>query len=694
MNNLPTEVLWNIFQNIPERDLLIHGLTVNQLWKSSILRFRAHQGTIEFCSPNQLQKFIDTANASNTFDIRIAILHFPIDNHIKLLSIFIKLLPKLKQITTGSDTDPYPSFIIQTPTPASMDYVAYWYKHSFITKINEEKADKRELKLLNYSLGSHLPSNSSIHLQSIGSLKTKPARESIQNRNYDTIHNYYDNSNNSYNNNSYNSNNQEIIQYYSKILVLPTFNHLISLSLALKENQFYTRSDEYEMDEKMLQSIHQSCPKLENLYLFDFYMNISDNFDDLLFSYKNNPHGLKRLGIHGALFDSRCCTYFNSKYPKLESIDYTYSYKRIDDYDSRYLQYAFSIMIHRFAYLKELSLRSISYDTDYSKFWPDASMIQFLNNHSNQLVSLNYPDCLYPMAPSFNSTGENLFYKNGDDMVTLSNGLFFSHLSSLTMPSKQLIKTVTNYLIRNNKNTLTISRSIKELKIYDAKSINGNGLYLFDWLLLFPALDIFKIEHQVLVDDDSDDDDSIDGDDGFIKQYINNESSKVLHQLIDKKKEQDSIDYNKTGLYKLKTLELNNVNIKYVNGFTSLFVNFSKLNRLILSHVHYSHNGWCATNDLPRTITSICLDMPHLSLDYLSVTDVRIHSWQGNLYYLERLVKKVKLVERSTGKKSNCYYDPPSGASDSYYRALSRCHPADTFTLKLTCHGVNRFIFH
>ncbi|CAO3619890.1 unnamed protein product [Cunninghamella blakesleeana] len=200
-----------------------------------------------------------------------------------------------------------------------------------------------------------------------------------------------------------------------------------------------------------------------------------------------------------------------------------------------------------------------------------------------------------------------------------------------------------------------------------------------------------KVEQQVLVD--SIDSDEADDSDGLINQYINNESNRVLHQLIDQIKRQVS-DYKKTGLYKLKSLELNHVELRFVNGLTLFFENFNKLNQLVLKHIYYSHIGWQGTGDLPGTITSIELNIHHLRLDYILVTDIRIHSWDNNACYPERLVKKVKVIEYSTGKNRDCFYELPSGNSNIYYRALSRCYPNSTFTFKLYTNYVDRFVFY
>ncbi|CAO3649988.1 unnamed protein product [Cunninghamella blakesleeana] len=659
INNFSDELLWIIFETLSQRDL-IEGLGVNRFWYASIMQFRVRQAKIEFTSSSQLKRFIDTANVSITFDLCKIIFRFPIDNHIRSVSTLIRLSPRLQQIIMENDDNPYPFSIIKIRTPVSFNHVTFWYKNSFIIKINAENANRRRLKTLDYSLGSHLSSNSSIRLQPIGIMRSRLAGDS----------------------------NQVVIDYYSKILLMPTFNHLISLRIALREYEYYSKSCEYEMDEKRLQSINQSCPKLESLYLFDYFLNISDECNDVRLPDNsiNVMQILKSFGMTGAFFDVRCCSLLNLMYPHLESFECIYSYTRVNGYDSRYLQYAFCDMIAQFTSLKQLSLRSLSYSKNEFKYWPDYSFIEFLNNYPDRINSLDYPDCLFFIAS--NSTNDCLPCNNSN---IISNGLFLQRLSSLAMRSEQLVEMVVNYLLYDNNNKLTISESIKELKIYDDKCTDNNGLYLLDWFVLFSVLATLKIENQVLVGSDNPDGND---DDVSTNYYLKNGSNKVLHQLIDIRKQKDDMDYKKNGLDKLETLELNHVKIRYINGLTSLFVNFKKLNRLILKHIHYSHIEWKGTGGLPETITSIYLNISYLRLDYILVTDIRIHGWNNNAYYLEKLVKKIELIEYSTGKMSDCFCELPSSGSNEYYRALFRCYPNSTFTFKLFCNHVDRFIFY
>ncbi|CAO3620085.1 unnamed protein product [Cunninghamella blakesleeana] len=656
IHKLHTDVLWIVFEFLSQRDL-INGLGVDRLWYSSIMQFRIHQATVVFDSSDQLKRFIDTANDSVTFDLCKVVLNFPIDNHTRLLSTLIRLSPRLQRIITENDYNPYPLSMIKTPTTVFFNHVNFWYNNSFIIKINAQKASRRRLKTLDYSLGSNPSFGSSIRLQSIGPMKTKLNRDSIQ-----------------------------VIDYYSKVLLMPTLNHLVSLRLALKEYETYPKCYEYEMDEKILQSINQSCPKLESLYLFDYFMNISDEYgSSRLFDNSNNGiQCLKSFGMTGAFFDVRCCFLLNLMYPHLESFEYMYSYQKDNGYDYQYLQSAFCDMIKQFTFLKRLSLRSLSYDTDHCKFWPEYSFVEFLNNHPDRFTSLDYPDCLYP---------DGLINGNSDnDIIIIPNGLFLHNLSFLTMRSKELIKTITNYFLHHDCK-LTISVSIKELKIYDDKHTDDNGLYMFDWFILFPALDTLKIQNQVLVDHEADETGEFDEDhECFINRLKSGEGSRILHQMIEARKHKRGIKYSETRWYKLETLELDHVKIKYTGGLTSLFVNFYKLNQLVLKHIQYFHFGWQGIGDLPETITSIYLNISHLCLDYILITDIRIHNWNKDAYYIERLVKKIKLIEYSTGKKSDCFCELPSSGSDEYSRALFRCHP-NTFTFKLFCNYVDQFIF-
>ncbi|CAO3619784.1 unnamed protein product, partial [Cunninghamella blakesleeana] len=299
-------------------------------------------------------------------------------------------------------------------------------------------------------------------------------------------------------------------------------------------------------------------------------MNFSNEYNDLLL---NHTSALRNFGMRGSFFNIRCCSFIVSIYPHLESFEYIYSYKMANTYDSRYLQLPFYDMITQLASLKRLSLRSLPYKSALSQFWPEYLFIQFLNNHPNQLISLSYPSCLYRIAWTFNTIGNRPHYDNGNNNAIVSNGLFLNHVTALSMSSKELIKTVSNFLI-HNMNALTISKSISKLVIHDNNRNNNNGLYLSDWLVLFPELEVLKLENQVLVEASNNR-----GGDGLTNQYINNNSSSIaLHQLISRRKH--VVNYNQAGSFNLKTLELDQVAIKCVN-WEALFANTRKLNRLV-----------------------------------------------------------------------------------------------------------------
>ncbi|CAO3648392.1 unnamed protein product [Cunninghamella blakesleeana] len=84
--------------------------------------------------------------------------------------------------------------------------------------------------------------------------------------------------------------------FHSKILMLPTLNHLITLRLYFSEYmENLTFDGLFEFDERTIESIHQSCPLLERLELDCFNMNISEEYDMILMDLKEKE---KKRNIH------------------------------------------------------------------------------------------------------------------------------------------------------------------------------------------------------------------------------------------------------------------------------------------------------------------------------------------------------------------------------------------------------------
>ncbi|CAO3641468.1 unnamed protein product [Cunninghamella blakesleeana] len=674
MNQLPIELFLNIMQRLGSKNLAT-CLGVSKAWFNIIMEYRL-QATISINSSVKLRKLIGAVNEYRrlsengyrpfvegnayrplAFTLNHIILYFHIENNASLISALFRTFPNIQSITTPTDTNPYSRIIVRTPSPISYNMINYWYKNVYIKNINSNRDNKRKLRSLQVNLDSHLPMNSSIYLLPIGPERRQLTHSSLQGATMD--------------------NNHEIVSYRNKMLVIPELKYLTSLSIELKHHQQLIRGNDYELNEKILDDIHQSCQNLEQLQLNNYYVNISSGYDVDIITQNNAPK-LKIFRMQGCLFDSKICEYFTLKYPNLESFDFTYSYADAATYSIQYLQDGFYNMITRFSSLKELTLRSFSIE-DNSKYWPQDRLIKWLNDHPKQLTHLDYPDILYSVPlPS-------------PPMNKLSSNSFFHHLSSLAMRSQQLIETFINHLNHNDtddNNTFDILKSIKHCCLYDLQETDNQSLYLFDILELFTNLDSLKLDYQVLVDTDDLNDQYMDNDD-----IVENMTSNNLHHLIKEKKRQLGRDTNDNKLYILKQLELNHVQLRY-RELNLLFSRFSQLNRLKLNHINYLCYTWNGNTDLPKDINTIHVNMQHLSVDIVSITDIRINPWNGTTIYLERLVKKIKVSHSLAKDPITYHYETPTGNSNDYYRVLANTNLDHPFSMEWSFKYVDSFAFY
>ncbi|CAO3641650.1 unnamed protein product [Cunninghamella blakesleeana] len=673
MDQLPINLFLNILQRLGSKNLAACNC-VSKEWFNIIMTYKLW-ATIDVNSSVKLNELIAAANEYRqlsenghipftdanryqpiAFTLNHIILYFSVENSSDLVSALFRTFPNIQSITTPTNNNPYSYFRTRAPSPHSYNIINFWYKNAYIKRINSRRDDKRRLRSLQVTLNSHLSTNSSIYLQSIGPEKKR------------LVHHYLKGAP---------SGDQETVSYHSKILVLPILRYLTSLSIGLMDRRRFTRSYDYELNEKTLEAIHHSCQNLIQLQLYDYYMNISEEYDGDIIS-KNSAQKLKIFRMQGCLFDSKTCEYFTLKYPNLETFDFTYSYADAATYSIQYLQYGFYNMITRFASLKKLTLRSF-FIADNSKYWPQDRLIQWLNDHPKQLIHLDYPDILYPV-PSSNQP-----------MNILSSNSFFHHLSSLTMRSQQLIETFINHLNHNDtddNNTFDTLKSIKHFCIYDLQETDNQPLYLFDLLELFTNLDSLKLDYQVLVDADGLNDQYMDHDDS-----VGNMTSNILHHLIIEKKRKLGRDTNDNKLYTLKQLELNHVQLRY-RELNLLFSRFSQLNRLKLNHINYLCYTWNGNTDLPEDINTIHVNMQHLSVDTVSITDIRINPWNGTTIYLERLVKSIIVNHSLTEAPITYHYETPTGNSDDYYRVLANTNLDHPFSMEWAFNYVDSFTFY
>ncbi|CAO3641370.1 unnamed protein product [Cunninghamella blakesleeana] len=251
------------------------------------------------------------------------------------------------------------------------------------------------------------------------------------------------------------------------------------------------------------------------------------------------------------------------------------------------------------------------------------TVVALLTNYQNN--GNNYTNNNIPSTGSSNANRPN---------TTFLNNSFFKHLSSLTLRSHQLIETLIN-LIHHHKvhrnNVHKTIKSIHRLTIYDLQGADNQPLYLFDLLEFFTGLDSLQLDYQIVTDIEGLNDQSMNN--GMNRSNIINNH---LHHLI-KEKLGLSTDGNRNG-----------------------------------------------ETDLPESIDTIHINMQDLSVNMISITDIRINPWNGTTRYIERLVKKITVNHSLTENPITYHYVSPLRHSDQYYRLLTTFYRNNPFSIHWT----------
>ncbi|CAO3619672.1 unnamed protein product [Cunninghamella blakesleeana] len=298
MDNLPFEIWQRIFHLVSHRNRAICS-RVCRRWHQ--LTFHpSYYATIEICSPLQLRKFLAMAKQTYmtmeiqqqpiVYAVHHIILYYEFERDEDFTATLLTEFPNIQSIQTTEMTDYAPLYIeTDPPYPKLLKEVPFWFR------MNDKEwmisFDKRKLVSFEYMINYQLPDdNTVLYLQSIGPIKTVKTRYAwlINNDNPDNPvdPDRPNNNNNINNNNNTNRNHQEgeegLVSYQSKVLLLPTLSYLTTLKLAFIQHipTSSVRLNRFELDERTLQSIHQSCQQLVTLHLYDFYMNISEDYID------------------------------------------------------------------------------------------------------------------------------------------------------------------------------------------------------------------------------------------------------------------------------------------------------------------------------------------------------------------------------------------------------------------------------
>ncbi|CAO3611579.1 unnamed protein product [Cunninghamella blakesleeana] len=639
MEDLPNEILQSIFSQLSQKYITTQCSIVCKKWNKLVFQ-PSFYSTIHIYSTHQLKKFTQVATTKIinkryighyvkglNFHFMGSLLNML--KHEEGLKHFATVFPNLQTIygLLNNDVDKDASIYLYLK---QINNFLYCYPFQpWITIFNDKKDILKSLEINITQQLFHLNSQSDniIHLQLTNDTMKK--------------------------NGVVNAITEEDIP--TKILILPTLINLTKLKI-----DFCTHANRllfcfHNIDERTMENIHQSCPKLESLTLNDFIMSISDQY-----YYYNNSNNkrilpaicLKHININGDLTDPLCYTYLSIKYTHLESLSLYISENTsiTNGNSSHFEKFSQSIyqMINGFSLLKSINCQTFhhigpnSYQNNIRNgsyiYWPHLLFIDWLNQNPNQLIHLNYPFDL--TENDFSATTTHNINKQLQYQHT-----YLNYLTSLSLRTDNAIHLVLNYLLQNigNSSLPIVSTNLKELTISSSYSIsNNNGLFIYDWLTIFPNLISFKLNHMLYIYDD-DDESNINNDKNNHFKDINhdNQESVALHQLI--KQQYNTLNRKKNAFYKLGNLEISESHIYFNNndGFDFFLRNCQQLKGLVLKNnkIYIS-----AENKTSASVATLPLSLSSSLSKEKSLTSNQFHFDLSNLYLELLYIKNLLLI--------------------------------------------------
>ncbi|KAI9306483.1 hypothetical protein BJ944DRAFT_238721 [Cunninghamella echinulata] len=633
MDKLPIEILQHIFSYLSQRNIA-NIVRVCKHWRDTFQP--TFYSTINIYSYQQWEKFIETAKETTIQDQSIIyyVYHLNIYFESKLffdhIMNIIIALPNIQSIhTLGKYTFSRKYIYASFPELQQLTYIPNWYK--YIDNQRMSCYHQHNLISLEYDLQYFSTSpRPTIYLKPIGPIKYTKDH---------TNYNYFldsDNDNNIYENR----------RYQNKIVMLPpTLESLTSLHITF--SLFSTVTINYELDERTLETIHCSCPKLETLHLDFFHMNISEQYDSMISAVGNKKFipapSLKVFKIMGIILDPRCYTYINLKYTQMEAFDYNLRSNTFVNLTNRDFRSTLFYMLNHSPFLKRLSISLYASYQWNPNYWPRYEFLQWLYDHPQQLTHLYYHDSLFPVTwqqqqvIKENNNGNDNGDENGFDLINIfiqtdyykrnkmfQHGTFLDYLTTLSLNFIHLVDTVTTFFLLNE-HTVIFSNSIKELTIYHDQKYNC--LYIYDWLDAFPHLKTLTTWHMNSINDS-------DGDalgKYMIEDNDNKKNGIYLHRLVQQRKHQLGISNDENKIYPLKKLDCQYGHLHLNYGLDLFFKKFNQLRHIAFSNVSYTlpvqENDGDDDNNSNNNNRVIHVNLSHLYLDFFSISFLHTITW-------------------------------------------------------------------
>ncbi|CAO3648022.1 unnamed protein product [Cunninghamella blakesleeana] len=673
MDHLPNEILCNLLTYLPQRYIFTICTTVCKQWYKVINQPHFYS-TIHIYSKHQLETFIQLSIEGKPINNKhisyyVKAIKFYYDYKLRNDELFV--FPNLHYVdelyNDRLSAHNFYSVYLQCRQPT---HYIYWYlDEKVITKF---KSVQHHLKSLHiYLTLKHLRFiHERLQQQQLETINMESTKEDLIER----------------------KRNGTEIKTPIKVMRFPTIllKNLITIKIdfTCHIKAYMFQIPNYIIDERTFENIHQACPLLESLFMEDFYMTISD-------SYHMNQiiptHHIKNIHIMSRFHHYNCFQYLAIKYPRLESLSLLLRYKDLSSSleEIKHFQDTILNMLHQFPILKKFAYK---YKYEHDQVWPTHEFIKWLNQHPNQLESLEYsfplvmniPKKLIDLSDNNNNDLESqvLFdfnniamdnnnnnnYNNNNNNIPLLQKQqlkqfdFLNHLASLTIAMDDGIDFIFAFFAES-KEIDNLSTSLKELDIRQHNNRNTDNLLIYDWLDILPNLEVFKLGFNGYITDDL----------HFIKRNDDNRNNQdqksrddiiyKLHQLIKERKQQQQqfsslkkMMVQHYPIYKLKHLKISESHLWFRNGFDDLLKKCCHLKTLELNDITFVNPF--------RNQKEIQLDLSHLQLELLKMKNISYDSFihLGEAYSItkfiihETLMDRIQIIEYDKSKNHDQQY--------------------------------------
>ncbi|KAI9304123.1 hypothetical protein BJ944DRAFT_267320 [Cunninghamella echinulata] len=718
MDTLPSEILYDILTRLYSQRDFSNCLRVCKRWQS-VLSVPTIYSTVELASSSQVIKFFHFAKTVTIDGVPIGHFVYCLKLHTRDLSkeIIAKIpytLPNIQHVIELTEDRRYRERLQQKLQITNLTHLYYWnapLEPKSMQLINVNKVTFLQFYVHENYL--YLTNQHASH-QQFGLRQDMDRKCSVLRDDEETA------------DSGLAVEAGEMFYHYSKILELPYLMHLTTLGIEFVElDQWDTIN--YDLDERTLESIHQSCPLIKSLQFKSLKMNISDSFETLLTSSSGIKPitSLKALEIYGCIYDARCYYYLSVKYPQLEQLKLSLKWSNPSQNESlpqdhqNGLYEPFYLSLHNmmasYQRLKQLSLVFLSKFGKFScndftptlstfltsRSWTHPKIISWLlsspTNYSPAITHLKCPlNMVLEKDHKIKKIIDHRFYSenNSNNYDGIDNNmkdpslLYFNlhqyltnGLTSLTFTIDFDIKKLADFLSQGGKKT-PVCLTLNELKMkytrhdvdiylgaldnYQSITINDD-FYIYEWLAMFPKLKIFNFKSGVLIKDGIRPKDNR-------NNGLNSDAQQQQQQQQQEQQENDSLIAQS---YPLEELILRGGGIYFKNGFTAFSRKCPHLKRIDLRNTYYALPHWKEQDLLQVThinqkdekselYKDMIFDLSHLRLDYVSFYKMRFMPWLTIEYNKQPAITTLILKEMMYDNKDIMVYSDCHRAPGSY----------------------------